>query len=116
MDARVTQLEHDVAQLRSELRSATTGSQAARVLASGADRDVSQVRAHLQVQTSLLTALRDTQREHGEALREHSQKFDALDARMGSLETEMREGFSTVHVGMAQITALLTTIARDDER
>lgn len=34
---------------------------------------------------------------------------DEIPLRVTRLEHEMREGFTTVHLGMAQITAILTT-------
>jgi chromosome segregation ATPase len=40
---------------------------------------------------------------------EVDKRFDKLDDRFDKLEAEMRNGFSTLGVGMAQITALLTT-------
>jgi chromosome segregation ATPase len=117
----VHHLEREVAALRTELRGATVDSQAARVLASAADRDVSQIRAELNVHVSLLNALRETQREQGEELREHGEQIAQLRAEMrdGFAEmrdgfAEMRDGFSTVAVGMAQITALLTNRERDE--
>jgi hypothetical protein len=94
VEARLTRLENDVAQLREESALARADATAARVLAAGADREVSEVRAELRAHTQVLNALRQTQLEQG-------QKIDAL-------EREVRDGFSTVQVGMAQITALLT--------
>ncbi|MDN5751452.1 MAG: hypothetical protein L0H64_23625 [Pseudonocardia sp.] len=122
IDARVRRLEREVAQLRERLAEASGDAAAARVLASGADRDVSKVRAELRAHLRALNALRETQLEQG--LRLHSldakvnqldAKVDQLDVRVGELGTEMREGFSVVNTGMAQISALLATIARDEQ-
>ena len=66
------------------------------MLAAGADRDVSEVRAELRAHTQGLNALRETQLEQGREIT--------------SLRQEMREGFATLGTGMAQITALLTNI------
>jgi hypothetical protein len=87
IEARLTIVEHDVAQLREQLTLTNTDASAARVLASGADHDVSEVRAELRAHTQALNALREVQLEQGK---------------------EMREGFATLATGMAQITALLT--------
>jgi chromosome segregation ATPase len=37
-------------------------------------------------------------------------RFTGIEGRFDGLETEMREGFSVLNVGMAQITAMLTTL------
>jgi len=91
---RVTRLEHEVARAREDAA-------AARVLAGGADRDVSAMQGQLRAHTRSLNALRETQLDHG-------RKFAKLDVRLSDLEGEMRNGFSTLAVGQAQITALLT--------
>jgi hypothetical protein len=70
------------------------------VLAAGADRDVSEVRAELRAHTGVLNALRDTQREFAEQLRETSKQLREMDRRMAN-------GFTTVHTGMQHITVLL---------
>lgn len=67
---------------------------AAIYLAREADRDVTDMRVELSAHKKVLQALRETQIEQGKEIRE--------------LRTEMREGFSTVGVGVAHITALLT--------
>ncbi|MGH3836204.1 MAG: hypothetical protein ACRDSF_10940 [Pseudonocardiaceae bacterium] len=107
-ETRLAVLEREVAQLREQVALTSSDAAAARVLASGADRDVSEVRAELRAHTQSLNALRETQLEQG-------QKIDKLDREMcegfAEVRTEMREGFSTVATGMAQITALLTNIA-----
>jgi hypothetical protein len=68
------------------------------VLASGADHDVTEVRAELRAHTQALNALRETQLDH--------------DSELRSLRTEMREGFATLKLGQDQITALLERIVR----
>ena len=95
IEIRLATVEQDVAELREQLALASSDAAAARTLAAGADHDVSEVRAHTQA----LNALRETQLEHGRRLDEHGR--------------EMREGFSTLVTGMAQITALLTNRESD---
>jgi hypothetical protein len=63
-------------------------------LARKSSEDVATFGQKLNAHTKLLEALRVTQVEHGK-------RFD-------SLESEMRKGFATIHVGMRHITALLT--------
>jgi hypothetical protein len=94
LDARVTSLEQQMTAVSAEAK-------AAFVLAREADRDVFVTRDKLNAHTKVLNALRQTQLEHGEKLREHDARFDGL-------EREMRNGFSTLNVGIAQIIALLT--------
>lgn len=84
---------------------------AARVLASGAGRDVSEVRAELRAHTQGLNALRETQLEQGRAIAELRQDMGELRQDVGGLRQEMRGGFATMATGMAQITALLTGIS-----
>jgi hypothetical protein len=96
VEARVSSLEREVARLREQVVLANSDAAAARVLAAGADRDVSEVRAELRAHTHALNALRETQLELRETQVEQGR--------------ETREGFATVGTGMAQITALLTEI------
>jgi hypothetical protein len=103
-ETRLTVLEREVARLReqtvltsSEATVARGDAAAARVLAAGADHDVSEVRAELRAHIQVLNALRDTQLEQAREIREGF--------------AEMREGFAKQAIGMAEITALLTKIA-----
>jgi hypothetical protein len=89
IETRLTIVERDVAELREQLAVASSDAAAARTLAAGADHDVSEVRAELRAHTQAINALRETQLEQGR---------------------EMRESFSTLATGMAQITALLTDL------
>jgi len=132
LEQRVAALEAEVARLQVELDHTRQDAVAARVLATGADRDVSDVRSQLRAQRQLLQALRDTQVEHGARLDrlEHrmdqlegrmtaledritgldarlSGRIEQLDTRMDSLEAEMRRGFAEMRTGMAHIVTLL---------
>jgi isocitrate lyase len=100
VERRVARLERDVARLREEVALAGSDASAARTLAAGADRDVSEVRAELRAHTQALNALRQTQLEQGQAL-ERLQESVQQQAEVTS------EGFTTVRSGMAQIVALL---------
>jgi chromosome segregation ATPase len=93
LEARVTHLEHSVTDARRDAA-------AARVLAGAADRDVSEFRQELKAHTKTLNALRETQLEHG-------QRLDSLETKMDAMDRKMSDGFSTVAVGMAEITALI---------
>jgi hypothetical protein len=102
---RVTRLEGEVALARQDAA-------AARVLAGGADRDVAAMQSELRAHTRSLNALRETQREQGDRIdrldRKVGEGFAKVEERFAMVETEMREGFSVLAVGQAQITALLT--------
>lgn len=102
-----------MAELRERVALAGADATAARVLASGADRDVSEVRAELRAHTKTLSALRETQLEHGVRLGGLEDRFAGLEGRFAGLETEMRTGFATMGAGMAGITALLHGLAGD---
>ena len=106
-EARFARLEHDVAELREQVALAKSDAAAARVLAAGADRDVSEVRAELRAHTQSLNALRETQLEQGRTLGRLHQETDGL-------RHEMRNGFATMATGMAQITALLTETRKSE--
>ena len=113
-EARLAILEREVARLREQsilISSDATGARvdaaAARVLAAGADRDVSEVRAELRAHIQALNALRDTQLEQAREMRE-----GFAEMREGFAKTW--EGFAKQAAGMAQITALLTKIAEPE--
>jgi uncharacterized protein involved in exopolysaccharide biosynthesis len=92
------------------------------VLAAGADRDVSEVRAELRAHTQALNALRETQvdfsrqlADFGRQLADHGRRIDALERKLDEQSREMREGFATLATGMAQITALLTNLDKSTD-
>jgi chromosome segregation ATPase len=128
IEARFTRLEREVTELREQVTLARSDAAAARVLASGADRDVSEVRAELRAHTQCLNALRETQLEQGRAIHELRQDVDGLRQDVDGLRQdvdglrqdvdelrqEMRQGFGTMATGMAQITALLTQAGGPD--
>ena len=114
MESRLSAVERGVAQLRAQQGLTASDAAAARVLAAGADHDVSEVRAELRAHTSALNALRETQLEQGRRLDRMDGRFDrmdgrfdGMDGRLDALETRMADGFATVGAGMAQIVTLL---------
>ncbi len=94
---RVTRLEREVAAARSD-------SAAARVLAGAADRDVSEMHAELRAHTRTLQALRTSQVEQGQEIRE--MRGDIGEMR-GDI-SELRQGMAVLGQGQARITDLLT--------
>ena len=92
-------LEHEVVRLRESVEVARADAAAARVLAGGADRDASDMRALLRAHTQTLTALREAQLEQQDEVR--------------ALRSDMQRGFGMLQTGIAQIVAALPN--HDDE-
>jgi DNA anti-recombination protein RmuC len=129
IETRLAIVERDVTQLREQLALTISDAGAARMLAAGADHDVSEVRAELRAHTQALNALRETQLEQGREMREgfaeqgrrideqgqrideQTRRIDEQTRRIDEQTREMREGFATLATGMAQITTLLTNLA-----
>ncbi len=115
IETRVTVLEREVLRLREQVALTSSDAAAARLLASGADHDVSEVRAELRAHTQALNALRETQLEQGRAIASLDQrvtgleqKVTGLEQKVTSLDQKVTEGFAMLGTGMAQITALLS--------
>lgn len=94
-------------QLRPQVTRAMHDAAGARVLAGGADRDVSETRTIMRAHTQALNALRESQLEGFAHVR-------AQFADVNDQLAELRRGHGTVHVGVAQITALLTNMTDDE--
>ncbi len=97
--------------IRKQMAQSASDAGAARVLAAGADSDVSDVRAELRAHTGALNALRENQL----ALRDemHSEiggLRTELRAEIDELRQETRRGFATVNEGMARIVTLIEGI------
>ncbi len=86
IDNRLSSLEQAVAQLRIQQVAIASEAAAARILAAGADHDVSQVRAAYLAQTRLLEALRQTQVEHGQRLDSIDGRLDRVDGRLDRVD------------------------------
>lgn len=106
-DARLRVVEREVIRLREQVALSSADATAARVLAAGADHDVSEVRAELRAHTQVLNALRVDQID----LRAH------LDGRVNALEgkvdigfAEMRARFDQTAAGQQRIVDLLDTL------
>lgn len=97
LEIRVRVLERENSEIRERLAVIGADVTAARMLAAGADHDVSEVRAELRAHTQALNALREDQLDTRAELRAHRE--------------ETRQGFATVYAGMAQITELLGRIS-----
>lgn len=96
-EARLTALEEKLSRVAEAAEAARTDAAAARILAAGAHGDVADFKAVQQRHTQVINGW-------GEQL---NARLNGVSTRIDGLETEMREGFSTLATGMAQITALL---------
>jgi chromosome segregation ATPase len=118
LEARVRDLEHEVLRLKDSVEISRADASAARVLAGGADRDVSDVKTLLRAHTQTLNALRETQLERQteiRALREdHGAKLTSLQAQIDGLRAEMQRGFGMMQTGIAQLIASLPNRHEDD--
>jgi chromosome segregation ATPase len=116
LERRVRRLEDEVVQLKDGLSVSRADAAAARVLAGGVDRDMSEIRTEMRAHRQSLNALRETQVEFSKQLRSLDAKLDSntgsLQSQIDSLRSEMQQGFGMVHTGMAQIV----TILRDPEQ
>jgi chromosome segregation ATPase len=122
LEARVRDLEHEVLRLKDSVEISRADSAAARVLAGGADRDVSDLKTLLRAHTQTLNALRETQLEQHGKLMSLDEKVTSLDdkstpmqAQIDGLRSEMQRGFGTLHTGMAQLLAALPNQRADDQ-
>lgn len=93
IENRLSAVERDLVEVRRRAELAATDASAARTLAAGADRDVSEVRAELRAHTMSLNALRETQVDFGH--------------RLDKLERTVQEGFALLNTGMDKIITLL---------
>ena len=98
-DEPITALEADVAALRSRLGRAEQDAAAARILAGGADRDVSDLRGEFR-------EFRDQNNRVLSAMR-----ADLTDG-FTEMRAEMRKGFATAAMGQQRIVNLLDVVMR----
>jgi hypothetical protein len=136
IENRVGILEREVARLREQAALTGSDAAAARVLAAGADHDVSEVRSELRAHTRALNALRETQLEQGQVLAEHGRMLTGQSEAITSIRQELTEqgeaiagqgqailsldqkmsaGFGTLHTGMAKIIALLENAGSEQD-
>jgi predicted nucleic acid-binding Zn-ribbon protein len=121
LETRVAALETQVTALTERVRHSEQDAAAARVLAGGADRDVSGMRGEIREFRDQNNRVLSVMRDHLNAMREdfNAMRDDVGDlrSRMDSLEQtvdtgfiEMRGKFDATAAGLDQITGLLTTL------
>jgi hypothetical protein len=111
LEARVSALETQVSDLNQRVRRSEQDAAAARVLAGGADRDVSDIRAEIrdfrEVNTRTLNALRQ---DMVDLRQDMVERFAVVDQGF----TEMRGRLHATAAGLQQITGMLTTLITRD--
>jgi hypothetical protein len=125
LEPRVAALETQVQELTTGVRRSGHDATAARVLAGGADREVTEIRAELrdfrQATTASFNAMRedftDLRAEVAELRTEMNSRFAEVNNRFAAVDNgfvEMRGKFDATAAGLEQIVNLLNTIiARD---
>ncbi|MGH3857997.1 permease [Actinokineospora sp.] len=100
LEARVTALETLVADLVGKVRSSEQDAAAARVLAGGADRDVTEFR----------TEIREFREQNTRVLNAMREDMTDLRTQVGDGFAEMRGKFDATAAGQQQIVGLLNTL------
>jgi hypothetical protein len=108
------ELEQRMAAMEAELAIVRQEAAAARALAAGADRDVAEYRAELRGHTRLLTALRETQVEQGQALGRIDDAVGALDDRVDQLTGTVGHIRDQHGASLTQIVGLLNQLIDRD--
>jgi chromosome segregation ATPase len=96
LENRVGILEREVARLREQTALTSSDAAAARVLAAGSDHDVSEVRSELRAHTRALNALRETQLEQGEAINSLKQEMNSLKQEMSAGFAAINSGMAQI--------------------
>jgi chromosome segregation ATPase len=123
--ASLEELEARVTAIEDKLRRIGEDAAAARVLAGGADRDVTAFAATLDAHRELLEALRQTQVDHGARIDHHSRKLEEhgrllqdlereVRAGFSEMRNEMRNGFAKLAINQSEIATLLRQIANPE--
>lgn len=102
LEQRVSLVEVGLADVREQVARAGEDGRAARDLAAGADRDVSEVSVTLHAHRQLLNALGESQSEFR---REVNARFAVLDAKVDAGFAEMRAGFAAIGTTLERIIA-----------
>jgi chromosome segregation ATPase len=122
-DKHAQEMREGFTAVRSELRSEIAGVRTElRTEIADLRTDVSDLRGELRTEVAdlrtdvsdLRTELRDSISKVHDRLRAHDRSLEALHQTQVQQGQEMREGFTTVNLGMAQMTALLTIAIKKD--
>jgi uncharacterized phage infection (PIP) family protein YhgE len=114
LEARVARLETQVHDLEERVRHGQQDAAAARVLAGGADRDVTDMRSEIREFREQNTRLHNATREDLTDLRSQTNDLRSqandLRSQMSDGFTEMRGKFDATAAGLQQITDMLNTL------
>jgi chromosome segregation ATPase len=111
IEARVTALEGEVRDLSQRVRATEHDAAAARVLAGGADRDVTEVRTEMRAFRQATTASFNAMREDLRSLREH---VDNRFAEVNNGFAEVRGRLDGQAAGQQRIVDMLTALIERD--
>jgi hypothetical protein len=111
LEPRVAALETQVQELTTLVRHSAQDAAAARVLAGGADRDVTEIRVEIRDFRKATTASFNAMREDFTGLRA---EVTDLRTQMNNGFTEMRGKFDATAAGQQQIVNLLNTLIGQD--
>ncbi len=100
LEVRVAALEDQVQQLAAAMRASQQDAAAARVLAGGADRDVTELGVKVDANRQAINALAEQTRG----------RFDRLEDKMDAGFAEMRGKLDAAAAGQEQIVGLLTRL------
>jgi chromosome segregation ATPase len=119
LEARVSALETEVRDLTQRVRRSEQDAAAARVLAGGADRDVTDMRTEIrqsrEQNARMLNALRQDMIEGFARVDERFGRVDERFARVDGGFAEMRGRLDAAAAGLQQITGMLTTLINRDQ-
>lgn len=107
LEVRVAALETQVRELVDRARHTEQDAAAARVLAGGADRDVTNLGIKVDANRQAINALGEQTRERFDAV---DRRFDALEGKVDNGFTEIRGKLDATAAGQQQIVGLLNTL------
>jgi chromosome segregation ATPase len=116
LETRVGILEREVARLREQAALTGSDAAAARVLAAGADHDVSEVRSELRAHTRALNALRETQLEQGESIARLEQNVTGVRQDVAGVKQDvagLRQNVASIEQDMAGLRQNVASIEQD---
>ncbi|TDP96154.1 hypothetical protein [Labedaea rhizosphaerae] len=104
-------MERDIASANENAEQARAQAAAARALASGADHDVADVRQQLRAHTQTLNALRQTQLDHYREFTDFRTETQANFAKINENFAKVNENFATVNANFTKIESTLAAFA-----
>lgn len=120
LEARVTALENDVAELRGQVQASREDSAAARVLAGGADRDVGELGKEMRdFRRATISSFNALRQDMNDRFRRVDERFDRVDERFEMIAEKfeiVEQKFSLVDNGFAEMRAKFDMTAAGQQR